>query len=152
MGAVLDGGSLVLTPDEGPDPVLAGALRVAEALEGGASSLIGVWQRAPLQAIAKLHALAAADLTDALCTDPPPAFRDADRWRVHFHVPIDADRLGPLGTTKAAVRDCLAAVMRLPEAPHVEVETYTWEVLPGGAVDLVAGLTRELEAVAQWRG
>jgi hypothetical protein len=62
--SVLDGGSLVLNPDEGPDPVLAGALRVAEALEGGASSLIGVWQRAPLQAIAKLHALAAADLTD----------------------------------------------------------------------------------------
>ena len=46
------------------DPVLAGALRVAEALEGGATSLIGVWQRAPLQAIARLHALAAADLAD----------------------------------------------------------------------------------------
>jgi hypothetical protein len=46
------------------DPVLAGALRVAEALEGGATSLVGVWQRAPLQAIARLHALAAADLVD----------------------------------------------------------------------------------------
>ena len=44
--------------------MLAGALRVAEALEGGATSLVGVWQRAPLQAIARLHALAAADLTD----------------------------------------------------------------------------------------
>jgi len=33
-------------------------------LEGGATSLIGVWQRAPLQAIARLHALAAADLVD----------------------------------------------------------------------------------------
>ena len=47
-----------------PDPVLAGALRVSEALEGGATSLVGVWQRAPLQAIARLHALAAADLAD----------------------------------------------------------------------------------------
>lgn len=93
---------------------------------------------------------ASADLTDVHCTDPPPAFRAAERWRVHFHVPIDADRLGPLGTTKPAVRDCLAAVARLPEAPHVEVETYTWEVLPGGAVDLVAGLVRELEAVEEW--
>ena len=46
----------------GPDPVLAGALRVSEALEGGTTSLVGVWQRAPLQAIARLHALAAADL------------------------------------------------------------------------------------------
>jgi hypothetical protein len=62
--SVLDGGSLSLTPDGDPDPVLAGALRVAEVLEGEATSLARVWQRAPLQAIAKLHALAAADLTD----------------------------------------------------------------------------------------
>jgi hypothetical protein len=61
--SVLDGGSLKLS-DEGPDPVLAGALRVSEALEGGATSLVGVWQRAPMQAIAKLHALAAADIAD----------------------------------------------------------------------------------------
>jgi hypothetical protein len=61
--SVLDGGSLQV-PDGGPDPVLAGALRVSEALEGGATSLVGVWQRAPLQAIARLHALAAADLAD----------------------------------------------------------------------------------------
>jgi hypothetical protein len=61
--SVLDGGSLKLS-DEGPDPILAGALRVSEALEGGATSLVGVWQRAPMQAIAKLHALAAADIAD----------------------------------------------------------------------------------------
>ena len=62
--SVLDGGSLVLGPEGEPDAVLAGALRVAEALEGGATALVGVWQRAPLQAIARLHALAVADLTD----------------------------------------------------------------------------------------
>jgi hypothetical protein len=82
--SMLDGGSLQLSDDHlpgprspvpspqlargpmrgGPDPVLAGALRVSEALEGGATSLVGVWQRAPLQAIARLHALAAADLAD----------------------------------------------------------------------------------------
>ena len=61
--SVLDGGALKLSEAD-PDPILAGALRVSEALEGGATSLIGVWQRAPLQAIAKLHALAAADLAD----------------------------------------------------------------------------------------
>ena len=44
--------------------MLAGALRVAEALEGGATTLVGVWRRAPLQALARLHALAAADLVD----------------------------------------------------------------------------------------
>jgi hypothetical protein len=62
--SVLDGGSLQLSEDGQADPVLAGALRVSEALEGGATSLVGVWQRAPLQAIARLHALAAADLAD----------------------------------------------------------------------------------------
>jgi hypothetical protein len=61
--SVLDGGSLQLS-DAGPDPILAGALRVSEAMEGGATSLVGVWQRAPLQAIARLHALAAADIAE----------------------------------------------------------------------------------------
>jgi hypothetical protein len=62
--SVLDGGSLQLREGGDPDPVLAGALRVSEALEGGATALVGVWQRAPLQAIARLHALAAADLAE----------------------------------------------------------------------------------------
>ncbi|PXY31206.1 oxidoreductase [Prauserella muralis] len=48
-------------PEEGAvsDPVLAGALRVAEATE----SLLPTWRRAPLQALARMHVLAAADLT-----------------------------------------------------------------------------------------
>jgi hypothetical protein len=62
--SVLDGGSLTIRAEDATDPVLAGALRVAEALEGGATALVGVWQRAPMQAIARLHALAAADLTE----------------------------------------------------------------------------------------
>lgn len=59
VSAVLDGGRGRLT-GEGPvdDPVLAGALRVAEALGG----LLDTWQRAPLQVLARLHVLAAADL------------------------------------------------------------------------------------------
>ena len=57
--AALDGGSVALSGDGTVhDPVLAGALRVAEALGG----LLGTWQRAPLQALARLHVLAAAGL------------------------------------------------------------------------------------------
>lgn len=58
--AALDGGATTL-PSDGSvhDPVLAGALRVAEALGG----LLHTWQRAPLQALARLHVLAAADLS-----------------------------------------------------------------------------------------
>lgn len=42
------------------EPVLAGALRVGEAL----GPLLSTWRRAPLQALARLHVLAAADLVD----------------------------------------------------------------------------------------
>jgi hypothetical protein len=66
--AVLDGGGLKLDEDlevsASSDPVFAGALRVAQALEGGETALVGVWQRAPLQALARLHMLAAADQVD----------------------------------------------------------------------------------------
>lgn len=44
------------------EPVLAGSLRVAESL----GPLLPTWERAPLQALARLHVLAAADLI----TDP----------------------------------------------------------------------------------
>jgi hypothetical protein len=60
--SVLDGGARQLDENSAADPVFAGALRVAQALEGGATTLVGVWQRAPLQALARLHSLAAADL------------------------------------------------------------------------------------------
>ncbi len=42
------------------DPVLAGALRVAESQE----SLLPTWRRAPGQALARMHVLAASDLVD----------------------------------------------------------------------------------------
>ncbi|TCO64290.1 oxidoreductase [Actinocrispum wychmicini] len=72
--AYMDGGDPEI-PAEGDvtDPVLAGALRVAEAI----GPLLPVWQRAPLQALARLHLLAAADLVDASDDDrlgrPRPA-------------------------------------------------------------------------------
>jgi hypothetical protein len=65
--AVLDGGLKLdeqLDAAAASDPVFAGALRVAQALEGGETTLVGVWQRAPLQALARLHMLAAADRVD----------------------------------------------------------------------------------------
>jgi len=62
--AAIDGGSTELpAPGSVGDPILTGALRVGQALDGEAlRNLVGVWQRAPLQALARLHLLAAADL------------------------------------------------------------------------------------------
>lgn len=62
--AAIDGGSTDLPADGNvADPILAGSLRVGQALDGDAlRNLVGTWQRAPLQALARLHLLAAADL------------------------------------------------------------------------------------------
>ena len=53
--ASIDGGSTELpVPGTVGDPVLAGALRVAQALDGEALTIIlPTWQRAPLQALAR---------------------------------------------------------------------------------------------------
>jgi hypothetical protein len=94
------------------------------------------------------------DLAEGLALNPPPEFRDAEAWRVHFHVPVNAERLGPLRTTRRELCQALATVAELDYAPHLEVETYTWEVLPGGAETsstrtLLEGLTEELLATRQ---
>lgn len=87
------------------------------------------------------------DLDENLVTNPKPEFRDAPAWRVHFHVPVDAEQLGPLSTTRPDLKKALAAVEKLDYAPHLEVETYTWEVLPGGGTtNLVEGFSKELLA------
>jgi len=56
--AALDGAELARADGVVSDPVLAGAVRVAEAT----GRLLGTWRTAPLQALARLHVLAAADL------------------------------------------------------------------------------------------
>lgn len=64
--AALDGGAVELSRDElVTDPVLAGAMRVYQAIDGDSlDATVGVWRRAPLQVLARLHTLAAADLVD----------------------------------------------------------------------------------------
>ena len=87
------------------------------------------------------------DLTREAIDNPPDAFLAAPLWRIHFHVPVDVENLGPLSTTRPALRAAIPAVAALSYAPHLEVETYTWEVLPGSSPGhLVTGLSRELQA------
>jgi sugar phosphate isomerase/epimerase len=92
----------------------------------------------------------AIDLSEELVANPPREFLESDVWRVHFHVPVDAEHLGPLGTTRNELRQALGSIAALDYAPHLEVETYTWQVLPGeaqsGPERLVAGLTAEIQA------
>jgi len=87
------------------------------------------------------------DLDENLIRRPPAEFSQSDCWRVHFHVPVDAERIGPLATTRPELRKAIAAVAKLSYAPHLEVETYTWEVMPGRqSVELSEALAREMIA------
>lgn len=89
------------------------------------------------------------DLSSEFVDHPSDEFKRARNWRVHFHVPVDAEFLGPLSTTRRDLVLALHAIAALTYAPHLEVETYTWEVMPGReTVDLVDGLTSELTATS----
>lgn len=68
-----------------------------------------------------------ADLPEAL-GDPERA--DGEEWRVHFHVPIFVAEIPPFETTRAFLIEILALHRQQPLSPHLEVETYTWQVLP----------------------
>ena len=51
-------------------------------------------------------------------------------WRSHFHVPIFLGAMDGFDTTQDFLRDILDLHREKPIAPHLEVETYTWDVLP----------------------
>lgn len=72
------------------------------------------------------------DLPDALTA---AAHGDlGEEWRVHFHVPIFthglADEFAHFSSTSDFLRELLAELAKAPLSPHLEVETYTWNVLP----------------------
>jgi hypothetical protein len=77
---------------------------------------------------------------------PAPGTQPADEWRVHFHVPIFADRIGLLRTTADQILPCIKAARERHDVRHFEVETYAWNVLPPALQinDLVEGIAHEL--------
>ncbi|MFL6162031.1 MAG: metabolite traffic protein EboE [Jatrophihabitantaceae bacterium] len=91
--------------------------------------------------------LATDDLPDALAELPA-----VGPWRVHFHLPVHRESLeAPVRPTSEVLRATLAALPGEPGGlPHIEVETYTWSVLPAPPTDaeLVAGIAAELAWVA----
>ncbi len=83
------------------------------------------------------------DLPIALAQNEPAA-----EWRIHFHVPLYAEVEKPLATTIDHVVGVLDWLAATPHAcAHLEIETYTWEVLPEHlrSIDLVDQLRREYE-------
>jgi hypothetical protein len=89
--------------------------------------------------------LATDDLAEAL--DVLPA---EGPWRVHFHVPLHLEPRAPLTATTNVLVTALDAVRGIPhgDEAHVDVETYTWTVLPDPVDDLVAGIAGEVRWAA----
>jgi sugar phosphate isomerase/epimerase len=75
--------------------------------------------------------------------------RAASEWRVHFHVPVFLGKLDPFESTQAFVREALARQRQRPCTTQLEVETYTWNVLPAQhrASSVEEAIARELEWV-----
>jgi hypothetical protein len=99
------------------------------------------------------------DLNDALAQESADATAQSDfksqisnlkcpEWRVHFHVPLHSPPLPPFDNTSDHLLGALDFLAANPECcAHLEMETYTWEVLPGGLKqrDVVDQLAAEYE-------
>jgi hypothetical protein len=87
------------------------------------------------------------DLPDALSA--PRASTAAAEWRIHFHVPIFLDRMSGFDTTQDYLATLLDHVKQNAIATCLEVETYTWDVLPPEyrTTDVCSAISRELEWV-----
>jgi hypothetical protein len=87
--------------------------------------------------------------------DLPPALEhlsdpEAAEWRAHFHVPIFLDRYNQLQSTQSEILKVLHLLEVKQITKYLEVETYTWEVLPAEIKqELGASIQRELEWVLQ---
>ena len=95
------------------------------------------------------HYLNLEDAFDAWDRDPGPR-----EWRTHFHVPVFLDDLGDFRTTRFAIEDALEFHKNNKLSPHLEIETYTWDVLPEHLKtgDIVDYVTLEIEWVREQLG
>jgi len=86
------------------------------------------------------------DLPQALAASGSAA---GTEWRVHFHVPVFLEQMTHFGTTQSFLAAILALHRADPISPHLEVETYTWDVLPPSyrETDLSSAIARELNWV-----
>lgn len=104
-----------------------------------------------------LHQVVAKKFDQSLIRyrDLPDAIQDAHNkdvveWRAHFHVPIFAKDLGLLQSTQDDIIEVLKIQKNNPFSTHLEVETYTWEVLPKALkIPITSSIIRELNWVKE---
>ena len=89
--------------------------------------------------------------------DLPAAMADAkargpgSEWRVHFHVPLFSGRYGPLQSTASLLEPAFWRQLKGGAGGHLEIETYTFGVLPDGlrTADVVDNVVREYQWVVK---
>jgi len=85
------------------------------------------------------------DLPMALAKGNDP---ETEEWRAHFHVPIFVEDMGLIQSTQSDIIEVLNLQKAHPFTSHLEVETYTWEVLPASLkARLNDSIIRELDWV-----
>lgn len=88
------------------------------------------------------------DIPDALAAYDG---KDGREWRTHFHVPVFLEEVGSFKTTRPDIEAALRYHKAHPVSDQVEIETYTWDVLPDEfkTGDIVDYVVRELEWVRE---
>ncbi len=85
------------------------------------------------------------DLPDALAAAARGETSGDTEWRIHFHVPLHCPPTPLFDTTADQLQRVIVTLAANPAiCSHIEMETYTWEVLPGelkqrDVVDQLAG-------------
>jgi hypothetical protein len=68
----------------------------------------------------------------------------ATEWRTHFHVPLFIRDYPGLSSTQGDIVTVLNYLKAHPIGAHLEIETYTWEVLPAAMkLDIATSIERE---------
>ena len=83
------------------------------------------------------------DLPEALAANAD----SGEEWRVHFHVPIFLERYGELDSTQDHLRRTIELVRERGSSTQLEIETYTWDVLPA---DLKASSVDSIAREYEW--
>lgn len=72
----------------------------------------------------------------------------AKEWRIHYHVPVFSEQFETLQSTQDDIIRSIDYLKNRPFCRHLEVETYTWEVLPDSLKnDVTDSIERELNWV-----
>jgi sugar phosphate isomerase/epimerase len=109
---------------------LSAALRIAHVTQGSRDALRAYDEPTYLHQVVARSADGLSrdsDLPQALARGDDA---DGEEWRVHFHVPVFVDELDAFGTTQDFLAEILTLHRKDPISTHLEIETYTWDVLP----------------------